>query len=346
MLSSAAAISLLTPKRSNSPVSRASSRTRATSSGWLCAEELDHLFVELLAVDPQRVEVGAEEVAHGAQREAEIAVEQARRARRGRAPLDAAPTPTRGRRRRRSRSSTVAPSASVRAMQPGRRQASLCARIDAQAGALGLVLDPPRDAEVRRAGKEHQVAAGQRDVRAHPRALAGERVLAHLDHDLLPLLEQVDDRRTRRGRRQRPLADPRRRFRRPRAFRSSRDAARPRRIVRCAVGVVRAVVVDHRVAHVEEGVALEAEIDERRLHAGQHARHAALVQVADQAAVAVALERELGEAVVLEHGDPRLVRIALDQERLLDGQRFTQRRKSTPRMRPVTKKLHIVNEPP
>ena len=35
---------------------------------------------------------------------------------------------------------------------------------------------------------------------------------------------------------------------------------------------------------MQKGGALQADIDERRLHAGQHARHAALVDIADQAA--------------------------------------------------------------
>ena len=64
---------------------------------------------------------------------------------------------------------------------------------------------------------------------------------------------------------------------------------------------------------VEEGVALEADVDERRLHAGQHPRHPPLVDVADDAAMVAALEEDLGQPIVFEHRDAGLVRVALDE---------------------------------
>ena len=192
MLSSAASISWFDAEAFEEPGLARVEPDARHQLGLGVREELDHLLVELLAVDPQRVEVGAEEVAHGAQREAEIAVEQARRPRHRRAPLD--PAPQRLEERGVGGEILARPSFGFGARdQAGGRRLAL-GEDGAQARALGLVLDPARDAEVRRAGKEDQVAAGQRDVRAHPRALAGERVLAHLDHDLLSLLEQVDDR--------------------------------------------------------------------------------------------------------------------------------------------------------
>ena len=257
-------------------------------------------------------------------------MEQARRARHRRAPLD--PAPQRLEDRGVGGEILARPPFGFGARdQAGGRRLAL-GEDGAQPRALGLVLDPARDAEVRRAGEEDQVAAGQRDVRAHPRALAGERVLAHLDHDLLSLLEQIDDRRA-AGRRLVVVAVV--------VVRSGAGRAG----VALRAPVDRRLVVAHGVAHVEEGVALQATVDERRLHAGKDAGDPALVQVADQPALAMALERDLGQAIVLEHRDARLVRVALDQQRLLD-QRFTQRRKSTPRIRPVTKKLQIVNDPP
>ena len=58
---------------------------------------------------------------------------------------------------------------------------------------------------------------------------------------------------------------------------------------------------------VQERVALEADVDERRLHAGQHLRDPALVDVADDAALALPLDEDLGHQVVLENGHHGLV---------------------------------------
>ena len=60
------------------------------------------------------------------------------------------------------------------------------------------------------------------------------------------------------------------------------------------------------VGGVEEGVALEAEVHEGRLHPGQHAGDPPLVDAAHDPAVRLALDEELGDDAVLEEGDPRL----------------------------------------
>ena len=44
------------------------------------------------------------------------------------------------------------------------------------------------------------------------------------------------------------------------------------------------------VAHVEEGVAIQADINERRLHARKHASHSAFVDAADQRELFFALD--------------------------------------------------------
>ena len=162
-----------------------------------------------------------------------------------------------------------------------------------QALPLGLVLDAPRDAEVAHGRQQHQVAPRQGDVGADARPLVGQRVLDHLDDDLLPRLQQVVDRGRGLG------------------------------LVVAVVELVGAAVVDlqvfHRldvgghVADVEEGVALEADVHEGGLHAGQHPRHPPLVDVAHQPPMAVPLDEDLRQAVVLQDGDPGLVRIALDE---------------------------------
>ena len=77
--------------------------------------------------------------------------------------------------------------------------------------------------------------------------------------------------------------------------------------------------------------------------------------------MAVPLDEDLRQAVVLQDGDPGLMRIALDEHLEAHGEgdcsgsgdrarpvtyRFTYRRMSTPRMIPSEMKLIIVNEPP
>ena len=66
------------------------------------------------------------------------------------------------------------------------------------------------------------------------------------------------------------------------------------------------------VGDVEEAVALEADVDERRLHPRQHLRHASLVDVADDAPLALALDEDLGHQVILENGHHRLVPVRGD----------------------------------
>ena len=77
-------------------------------------------------------------------------------------------------------------------------------------------------------------------------------------------------------------------------------------------GPVAARVV--QVGHVQEGRALEPDVDEGALHARQHARHLAQVDVADQAALERALEVELLQRAVLDHGHARLLRRPVDED--------------------------------
>jgi hypothetical protein len=63
----------------------------------------------------------------------------------------------------------------------------------AQATTLALAGDPPRDADVTDRRHEDDVAAGQRDVRGDPRALARDRVLHDLDEDLLARANELRD---------------------------------------------------------------------------------------------------------------------------------------------------------
>ena len=70
---------------------------------------------------------------------------------------------------------------------------------------------------------------------------------------------------------------------------------------------------------VEERVAFEAYVNKGGLHAGQHLRDPALVDVADDAALILALDEDLDDLVVLEDGDTRVVPARGDDHLLVHG---------------------------
>ena len=84
-----------------------------------------------------------------------------------------------------------------------------------------------------------------------------------------------------------------------------------------AEAVARRLPVD--LAGVEDGVAAAADVDERRLHRGQHVLHAAEVDVADQGEVLALRHVVLGEDPVLEHADLDAVAGGADEHHAVDG---------------------------
>lgn len=68
----------------------------------------------------------------------------------------------------------------------------------------------------------------------------------------------------------------------------------------------------HDVGDVQERGALEADVDEGRLHAWQDPRHAPLVQVAGEAHATRPLDEELLQHSVLEQGRAGLARADVD----------------------------------
>ncbi len=70
---------------------------------------------------------------------------------------------------------------------------------------------------------------------------------------------------------------------------------------------------------VEEAVLLEPDLDERRLHAGQHVVDDTEVDVPGDRAPLGPLEVDLGDAIVLDHGDALLADVDRDQQLALGG---------------------------
>src|SRR5262249_2953334 len=159
---------------------------------------------------------------------------------------------------------------------------------------------------------EDEEATRHRDVGRKAGAFRAERLLHNLDDDFLALAKELFDLRLR------PIAiAPRIGASRGRAgpgFAAPAPAVTAP--VRPAVEFVELLRVDH-IVDIEEPVALEAEVDEGGLHAGQNLRHAPLVDVADDAALALALDEDFGDEIVLEDGHHGLVAVGGDDHLLV-----------------------------
>src|SRR5262249_20389007 len=102
--------------------------------------------------------------------------------------------------------------------------------------------------------------------------------------------------------------------------------------------------VRDRVFDVEEGVAVQPDRHERRLDAGKHAVDASEVNVADEGLTAPPLVHDLHDTAVFQNGNPRLGRRRVDEE--LFPHALANRRYSTPRIRPIPRKVVATDEPP
>ena len=83
--------------------------------------------------------------------------------------------------------------------------------------------------------------------------------------------------------------------------------------------VARGAVTEEHVGNVQKGGPLEADVDEGGLHAGQHARDLAGVDVADATALEFALEVQFLHRAVLDDGDARFLRCPVDEDVLHRG---------------------------
>ncbi len=146
-----------------------------------------------------------------------------------------------------------------------------------------------RHADVIVLRQKDQQASGDADLRREARALGADRVLDDLDEKRLPFEHLLLDRHDRTTAAMVPL----------------------RHLGACArAGGKRR----NDVGHMQERRALQADIDKGRLHAGQHARHLAEVDVADQPALQRAFDVQFLHRAVLHQRHSGLLRGPVDQD--------------------------------
>ena len=138
---------------------------------------------------------------------------------------------------------------------------------DSQPFAFGRIFDALRYADVGVERHQHEIAAGERDVRRQPRALGRDRIFRNLHQQRLALVHEVAD-----------VLLHRIRF-------GDADARR----------------VD--VARVQKSGTTQADVDERRLHARQDSFDASFIDVAGEAVGTGALQMHFGQRMVLDERD-------------------------------------------
>ncbi len=134
----------------------------------------------------------------------------------------------------------------------------------AQRFAVGLVLDALGDADMRVLRQEDEQPPGEADLRGQPRALGADGILDDLHEQRLAFVQDALDR---------------------------------------ALAAVAVLAMLPDVRDVQERRTLEADLDERALHAGQHARDPPQVDVADEPACTRSLDMQFLHDALFEHRD-------------------------------------------
>jgi hypothetical protein len=154
----------------------------------------------------------------------------------------------------------------------------------AQQFAVRFLFDLLRNADVAVLRQVDQHAAGDRNLGRQARALGADRVLDDLHGQHLAVVQQFFD-RGRRG----------------------------------ARALVAARFPD--VGHVQERGALEADVDEGRLHPGQHPHHLAEVDVAGQPTRERAFDVQFLHRALQDERDARFLRGDVDEDIFVHGRR-------------------------
>ena len=152
-----------------------------------------------------------------------------------------------------------------------------------QALAFAFAVDLDRDPRYVGIGQKHQKARRQGHMRGQARPFGADGVLDHLHHQVLTFVDQV-----------------------------GHGEAEPFAV---AIGG-RAVVLQDlgaNVGDVQEGGPFQADIHEGCFHARQHPTDPALVDIADQAALADSLDQNFLQHAILDHGDPGFAGGDVDQ---------------------------------
>ena len=149
----------------------------------------------------------------------------------------------------------------------------------AQMQPLFLVFDTLRNTDMRFLRQINQQTPGEADLRRQPRTLGTDRILDHLHHDVLTLGQQTLDR----------------------------------------FGFDAFLALPPEIGNVQKRRPRPADINERRLHARQHAHHAPHINVADPAARRGALDLHLLHNALLYDSDPRFLRRDVDQNFFAHG---------------------------
>ncbi len=236
--------------------------------------------------------------------------------------------------RSRESSFLVRSTPAVRTMKPSPLRRVQLEHHVAELAAGLVVFDLPRDAHAAQRRHQHQIAAGNADVRGERRPLGADAFLDHLHQHLVAAAEDVLDRRldaraARRAANGRAAAAV---AAGPSSSASlvlvpSSSTARPAAVVaRGLVGIEPALaeVLRLDVADVQEAVAADAEIDEGGLDAGLEVDDAALVDVADVVVLAGAFDVQLFQHSVFDDRNPAFFRLRhVDQHFLLHVMRLS-----------------------
>ena len=143
----------------------------------------------------------------------------------------------------------------------------------AQRLALFCALDALRHANMRFLRQIDQQPPGDADLRGKPRALAADRLLDHLHQQRLPVKKNFFDR----------------------------------------LGGIGVIAVSPDIGNMQECRALQADVNEGRLHPGQHPLDPAKIDIADDAAAAAALDIQVLHHAELHHRNPGFLRGDIDQ---------------------------------